>query len=178
MSRIIVSPLKLMVEAGIQHGARHLISLMGPEHPVHRPGYISADRHLVLGVNDIAFKGSGKLIGPSEAHILAIVEFAKRWQHEGCDKPLLIHCWLGQSRSPAAALIAALTTNPDIDDFKLAQALRAASAFANPNKRMVELADSVIQRDGKLIEACKEIGHGKKADLSPPFILDLDALSA
>jgi predicted protein tyrosine phosphatase len=178
MSRIIVSSLKLMVEAGIAHRASHLISLMGPEHPVHRPGFIARDRHLMLGVNDIAFKGTGKLIGPSEQHIAAIIEFAKQWQREASDKPLLIHCWLGQSRSPAAALIAALTANPKIDDFKLAQALRAASPFANPNKRMVELADSVIQRNGKLIEACKAIGHGKKADLSPPFILDLDQLSA
>lgn len=175
MPKIIVTPLKLMPEVVVRYRASHLISLMGPEHPVHRPGMIDKANHLSLAVNDIAFKGSGKLIGPAESHIQSIVDFAKAWDQS---VPLVIHCWLGQSRSTAAALIAALAIDPQLDDFALVKALRSASEFANPNKRMVELADKLIQRGGKLVEAVKQIGHGKKADLSPPFILDLDALHA
>lgn len=173
MSQIIVTPLKFMPEVVVRHKASHLISLMGPEHPVHRPGMIDKTNHLSLAVNDIAFKGSGKLVGPNESHIQWIIDFARNWDQQS---PMVIHCWLGQSRSPAAALIAALAIHPQINDQRLASALRSASEFANPNKRMVELADNLIQREGRLVEAVKHIGHGKKADLSPPFILDFISL--
>lgn len=173
MPQIIVTPLKQMPEVVVRHRASHLISLMGPDHPIHRPGMIEKANHLSLSVNDIAFKGSGKLIGPSDEHIQSIMDFARSWDQQA---PMVIHCWLGQSRSPAAALIAALTINPQLDDLILAQALRRASEFANPNKRMVDLADNLIQRSGRLVDAVKHIGNGKKADLSPPFVLDFKSL--
>jgi predicted protein tyrosine phosphatase len=173
MPQIIVTPLKHMPEVVVRHRASHLISLMGPDHPIHRPGMIAKANHLSLAVNDIAFKGSGKLIGPSDEHIQSIMDFARSWDQQA---PMVIHCWLGQSRSPAAALIAALAINPQLDDLILTRALRSASEFANPNKRMVKLADNLIQRSGRLVEAVKQIGNGKKADLSPPFVLDFKSL--
>jgi predicted protein tyrosine phosphatase len=71
---------------------------------------IQAHRHLLLNMNDITFKGTGNLVAPDETHVRGIIDFAGSWDQTA---PLLIHCWMGVSRSPAAALMAALSLVPD-----------------------------------------------------------------
>src|SRR4051812_20494713 len=97
----------------VRHKASEMISLMAKEQAFHRPGVIRADRHLLLNMNDIAFKGTGNLVAPDETHVRAIIAFAQAWQQ---DAPLLVHCWMGVSRSPAAALIVALAVAPEQED--------------------------------------------------------------
>lgn len=170
MSAIIVSPLARIAEMAVRHGASEMVSLMGPGQDFHRPGVISKDRHLLLGMNDIAFAGTGDLIAPAEAHVAAIIDFAKSWNRAA---PLLIHCWMGVSRSPAAALITSLVIHPEEEDVMLARRLRAASPYATPNVRLVEIGDAMLNRNGRLIAAVKAIGRGADADGNAPFILPL-----
>ena len=108
---IIVSPLERIGEMTALHGCRQMVSLMAAGHDFARPGMI--DRHLMLRMNDIAFAGAGDLVAPERAHVDQIIDFARQWAGDG---PLLVHCWLGVSRSPAAAMIAALAVAPGIDD--------------------------------------------------------------
>jgi predicted protein tyrosine phosphatase len=170
MSYIVVSPLARIAEMAIKHDARSMISLMAKDQSFHRPGVIDKDRHLSLGVNDINFAGTADLIAPQESHVVQIIDFARLWDRQ---TPLLIHCWMGVSRSPAAALIAALSLYPDQDDDALALRLRASSPFATPNARLVAIADRLLARQGRLVKAVAQIGRGADADGNAPFIFSL-----
>ncbi|TCU11064.1 tyrosine phosphatase family protein [Rhizobium sullae] len=172
MTRIVVSPLSRIAEMAVRYGAREMISLMAKEQAFHRPGVIAADRHLLLHMNDIAFKGTGNLVAPEEAHVRQLIDFAAAWDQRS---PLLIHCWMGVSRSPAAALIAALSLAPDQDEITLAKRLRSASPYATPNARIVEIGDVLLQRKGRLVEAVRAIGRGADSDGNAPFVLPVAA---
>ncbi|ACE90449.1 hypothetical conserved protein [Rhizobium etli CIAT 652] len=99
-----------------------------------------------------------------------LIDFAASWRQE---TPLLIHCWMGVSRSPAAALIAALSLAPDQSEEGLARRLRAASPFATPNTRLIEIGDALLGRGGRLVTAVRAIGRGADADGNAPFVLDI-----
>ncbi|APO74117.1 tyrosine phosphatase family protein [Rhizobium etli 8C-3] len=170
MTRIVVSPLSGIAEMAVRHGAREMISLMAKEQAFHRPGVIAADRHLLLYMNDIAFKGTGKLVAPEEEHVRRLIDFAAAWDQRS---PLLIHCWMGVSRSPAAALIAALSLAPEQDEMALAKRLRIASPYATPNARIVEIGDVLLRRKGRLVDAVRAIGRGADADGNAPFVFSV-----
>ncbi|GEO84496.1 MULTISPECIES: tyrosine phosphatase family protein [Alphaproteobacteria] len=170
MSLIVVSPLSRIAELAVRYKAREMITLMAEKQDFHRPAVISAERHLKLGMNDITFAGTGDLIAPQERHVLQIIDFARTWDRSA---PLLIHCWMGVSRSPAAALIASLAVAPEDDDEALALRLRAASPYATPNARLVEIGDGLLGRNGRLVKAVKGIGRGADADGNAPFALAL-----
>ncbi|MDB5526840.1 MAG: putative tyrosine phosphatase protein [Rhizobium sp.] len=168
MPRIIVSPLKSIGEMAGRHQAREMISLIAENHAFHRPGIIDPARHLTIAVNDISFAGRDGLVAPQEAHVNAIIDFAQGWQQ---DVPLLIHCWMGVSRSPAAALIAALSIAPELDEKALADLLRAASPQATPNARLIEIGDHLLMRQGRLVAAVKAIGRGADYAGDAPFVI-------
>jgi len=159
MSYIVVCRLNQIAESAVLHGAREMVSLLAENQAFHRPGVIDQNRHLKLGLNDIAEIRPG-LTAPGEAHVERLIRFAQGWDQRA---PLVVHCWLGISRSPAAAAITALTIAPDQDDMALAQRLRAASPFVTPNARLIEIGDSMLGRDGRLIRAVKAIGRGADA---------------
>lgn len=169
MPRIVVSPLKTIGEMAARHQIREMITLIAEKHDFHRPGIIDPARHLSIAVNDIAFAGKEGLIAPQETHVAEIVSFARSWDQSS---PLLIHCWMGVSRSPAAALIAALAAKPELDDAELAQNLRRASPQATPNTRLVEFGDAALTRSGRLVAAVKAMGRGADYQGDAPFVLD------
>jgi predicted protein tyrosine phosphatase len=167
MSRLVVCPLSRVAETAVAHGARSMISLLAEGQQFHRPAVIAGDRHLVLGVNDISV-ATDMLILPQEAHVAAIIDFVRTWDGPS---PLLLHCWMGISRSPAAALVAALALDPDQDDDRLAQRLRAASPSATPNARIVAIGDEMLDRRGALVAAATRIGRGADAYEGNAFTL-------
>ncbi|MFK0383396.1 tyrosine phosphatase family protein [Agrobacterium sp. NPDC090273] len=170
MTAIIVSPLSRIAEMAVRHKSREMVTLIAKEQSFHRPAVISAERHLTLAMNDITFKGTGDLVAPDDAHIQRLIDFAAGWDQSA---PLLVHCWMGVSRSPAAAVIAALSLFPDQDEKALAARLRAASPYATPNARIIEIGDRLLGRDGRLVAAIKAIGRGADTDGNVPFVLPL-----
>jgi predicted protein tyrosine phosphatase len=168
MTTIIVSPLARIAEMAVRHGAREMISLMAKEQTFHRPAVIRADRHLLLNMNDITFAGTGDLVAPQELHVRQIIDFTQSWDRSA---PLVVHCWMGISRSPAAALIAMLAVHPEEDDLALVGRLRLASPYATPNARLIQIGDAMLNRGGRLVEAVRSIGRGADADGNAPFIL-------
>lgn len=172
MSEIIVSPLSRIAEMSVRHKSREMVTLIAKEQAFHRPAVISADRHLTLQMNDITFKGNEKLIAPDDVHIQTLIDFAREWDQSA---PLLVHCWMGVSRSPAAAIIVALAVKPDEDDALLAARLRTVSPFATPNARIIEIGDRLLGRNGALISAVKAIGRGADTDGNVPFVFPLSA---
>ena len=170
MSGIIVCPLASIAEIAARNGVREMVSLIAEKQDFHRPGVISADRHLKLAMNDIGFAGTGDLIAPSESHVESLIRFVSEWDRSA---PLIIHCWMGVSRSPAAAAIAALALCPEEDDFALARRLRDVAPHATPNTRLIEIGDRLLGREGRLVAAVKGIGRGAETDGRASFRLPL-----
>lgn len=166
---IVVCPLHA-VEAQIEtHGARHVVSLLGPEHMIDTPGGIERTNHLQLTLHDIAIASDG-YISPGEAHVRRLIDFLGSWERSS---PMIIHCWAGISRSTASAFTALCLFNPEASEMELAQKLRAASPIATPNPLIVNAADKLLQRDGRMVEAVDAIGRGQSAWEGNVFTLDV-----
>jgi predicted protein tyrosine phosphatase len=150
-------------------GARSMVTLLNPTTPVVRPEAIAPDRHLFLGVSDIVEDAPG-LILPADWHVRELLAFIADWDRAA---PLLIHCFAGVSRSPAAAFISACALAPRRDEREIARALRAASPTATPNPRLVALGDATLGRAGRMSRAIAEIGRGEECFAGVPFALEL-----
>ena len=88
--------------------------------------------------------------------------------------PMLVHCFAGISRSTAGAYVAACVLNPQRDEMQIARAIRDASPTAQPNARIVGIADRLLKRDGRMVRAVEAIGPATPATEGHPFRLDLE----
>jgi len=145
-----------------------MLSLVDANTSVTRPALIEPQHHLLLSMNDIAAYRPD-LIAPETAHIHALLDFTKKWVAAPTTMPLLIHCWLGISRSPAAAFIIACALNPQRHEQDLADDLRTLAPTATPNSRLVALADHALAREGRMIAAIRSIGRGADASAGTAF---------
>ena len=98
MSYLVVSSLRDLPATVAEHGALDLVTLINADTDVPRPAEIAPERHLFLGMNDIATPLDGMIL-PGEDHLDALLEFGHRWDRR---TPLAVHCWAGISRSTAA----------------------------------------------------------------------------
>ncbi len=170
MSRIHVCSIFKIADMAEATGARSLVTLINHDIIVHRPAAIAPERHLFVAVSDITAEAEGQIL-PGESHVASLLDFVKLWDRE---HPLLIHCFAGVSRSTAAAFISACALKPDRDETEIAQAIRQASPTATPNPRLVAVADSMLGRDGRMIDAIERIGRGQDCYEGVPFALDLN----
>ncbi|PYE88480.1 tyrosine phosphatase family protein [Phyllobacterium leguminum] len=170
MPDIVVSPLSRLAETALMHRPRDMVTLLNIGTLIDRPDCIVPDRHLFLGFNDIVEDMPG-MTPPSAQHVEKLIGFASGWDREA---PLLIHCFAGISRSTAAAYVVACALNPDIDAAKLATLLRERSPSATPNIRLVRLADDMLGRGGRMVDAVNAIGRGADAFEGVPFVLPLE----
>jgi predicted protein tyrosine phosphatase len=164
---LIVCPLR-HVEAQIAARApSHLITLLDPASLIDTPAGVEPRRHLRLGVNDVVEAGEGR-IAPDEALVERIVAFGRDWDAR---RPMLIHCWAGISRSTATAFLLACERNPDTPEATIARAMRAASIHASPNRRIVALADDLLGRGGRMVDAVEAMGPVALVEENRPFEL-------
>jgi predicted protein tyrosine phosphatase len=170
MSLVVVCPLSEVAATVDRLGASHLVSLIDVETLVARPDSIAPQNHLYLGIHDITEPIEG-LILPDEAHVRELIEFVEQWDGK---QPMVVHCYAGISRSTAAAFIALCVARPERDEREIAHALRAAASFANPNPRLIALADDLLHRHGRMVQAIAEIGRGELAFEGVPFALGLE----
>jgi len=150
--------------------ASHLISLINDQTAVTRPTAIAEENHLFLGINDITEPQDGMVL-PGAEHVRRLVDFAGTWRR---DRPMVIHCYAGISRSTAAAFITLCAVRPERDEYDVARRLRNASPIATPNPRLIALADAMLDRRGRMIEAIAAIGRGRDAMEGNPFALALE----
>jgi len=150
--------------------ADRLVSLLAPGTAMVRPAVILERNHLWLSLHDIAEPQEGMTL-PGEAHMRTLLDFAQGWNRA---KPLVINCYAGISRSTACAYIIAAALSPSRDEGELAQALRLASPSATPNPRLVALADAMLGRRGRMVEAIRSIGRGADAFEGVPFAFGID----
>ncbi|MGX5732709.1 tyrosine phosphatase family protein [Bosea thiooxidans] len=169
MPSLHVSSLSRLHETVAAVRASHVVTLINVGTVVERPPTISAERHLFLGMSDIAAPVDGHIL-PAQEHVARLICFVGDWDRQA---PMVIHCWAGISRSTAAAFIAACTLRPDRDEEEVADALRAAAPSATPNARLVALADAALGRRGRMIRAIERIGRGADAFEGTPFAMPL-----
>jgi predicted protein tyrosine phosphatase len=150
-------------------GAKHIVTLLRLTDRVERPGHIHPDNHLVLAVDDISGPMDG-YTAPGTEHVQRLIDFAGRWDRAA---PMVVHCYAGISRSTAGAFVAACALNPDRDEQQIAWEIRRASRTAQPNSRIVSIADRLLKRDGRMVRAVENIGPAHFAEEGVPFKLDL-----
>jgi predicted protein tyrosine phosphatase len=138
-------------------GARHIVTLLRLVDRVQRPTHIAPENHLVLAVDDITTPIAG-YTAPA---------------HEHRTTPMVMHCFAGISRSTAGAYVAACALNPQRDEMQIAWDIRRASRTAQPNSRIVSIADRLLKRDGRMMRAIDAIGLGDAATEGDPFRLHI-----
>ena len=170
MPAVYVCPLSRLDEIVARSGASHVVTLINPGTPVVRPASVAEDRHLFIGVNDITDPIDGMIL-PDHDHLDRYLDFLRAWDRK---RPMVIHCWAGVSRSTAGAFTALCLFRPDLSETVIAKRLRARSPEATPNARLVALADARLGREGRMIEAIRQIGRGTDAFEGSVFSLAID----
>lgn len=153
MTAILVCPWAEVDVHVEERGVSHIVSLLGMEGVPATPLGFDAARHLHIEVDDIAGTIVG-FIAPQAVHVAELIAFARGWDRKA---PLLVHCYAGISRSTAAALAVMCLYNPG-REFEAARLLRQRAPHALPNRRIVALADEMLELDGRLVDAVDSLG--------------------
>ena len=124
---------------------------------------------MFIGVSDIVDPLDGHIV-PAAEHVERLLAFVRAW---GRENPLVIHCWAGISRSTAAVFVTACALKPERSEDDIARALRQVSPIATPNRRIVAVADEILGRRGRMVDAVERIGRGQEAFEGVPFRLSL-----
>jgi predicted protein tyrosine phosphatase len=114
------------------------------------------DRHLRLAFHDAHSPAPGVIV-PSTQHIAQLLAFLDAWD---ANESLLVHCRAGIGRSTATAFVAACYRNPHASELDIAVELRRVAPHARPNETLVRLADSMMDRSGRMSAAIADTGRG------------------
>lgn len=164
-----VCSLSKVEETVTKTNAGRLLSLLAAGTEVVRPASITRENHLHLVMHDIAVAQEGMTM-PGEEHVVTLLDFARQWDRS---RPLVVHCYAGISRSTASAYIIAAALAPKRDEAELAETLRRLSPTATPNPRLIAIADTLLDRRGRMIDAIQAIGRGADAFEGTPFELKI-----
>lgn len=167
-STITVCGVGKLEETARQLNATHVLTIIRDHGHIPTPQGIAAANHLRIDVNDITEPGEG-MVHPLPEHIEQVLAFARDWQHRS---PMIIHCFAGISRSTASAYTSLCALNPDVPEALIARRLRRASPTATPNKLIISIADDILGRKGRMVDAIAAIGVGEPAMEAVPFHLE------
>jgi len=137
-----------------EHGAAgvtHVLSILDAAVPVPRDlaGYAALRQHWILRFHDVSWPIPGAtLAGPGDVETL--LTFGQELRDAGTGARLLLHCHAGVSRSAAAALVLLVQHHPGQEAAAL-DLVRRRRPVAQPNRRLVALADAALDRGGRLI---------------------------
>lgn len=154
-------------------GAEHVVTLIRDTTRVTRPRGILEENHLILSIDDIEDELDGMIV-PAETHVAELLTFVERWKRE---KPIVVHCFAGISRSTAAGFITACAIDPSRNEAEIARAIRDASVTAQPNPRIVSFGDKLLGRQGRMVDAVRAIGKGSFGgawiEEAEPFVIKI-----
>ena len=167
---IVVTPLSRLQDAVDTYRPARVISLMSKPGTVPNPAGLPPNAFVEIAFNDVVDETvmAPGIVPPAVEHVEALLDIARGWDGAA---PLLIHCWFGISRSPAAAFSIACALSPGRAPGDIAGALRAASPSATPNARLVRVADDHLGREGAMVSAIRDIGRGGEASEGDLFEL-------
>lgn len=172
MSMILVTPLSAVTRTVETYKPSHLVSILSEENLPETPAGILTERHLRLALSDITVAIEGRTL-PAEAHIEKLLSFGESWTG---DSPMLVHCWAGVSRSMAAAYILLCQKLGAGTEYAIARNIRARAAHANPNRLFIRLADNLLEREGRMIDAVTDMGRPKFVEEGVPVEMPLSIM--
>ncbi len=163
----------------------HAISVIDPGFEPNTPRGVS--NHLKLGFDDIInISDDGPLYRVpgknshieqtlfSESNALSIVEFVNSWKQE---KPIVIHCWCGISRSMATATyIMCFNEKKNID--RNIRYIRKIAPHANPNKLMLSFFEKILRTNDEITKGFDkypyETSYDCENNFAPITIFDIN----
>ena len=154
-------------------GVTHVLTLIDPGWPEIET-FQSYDSHQrkTMNFHDIIEPIEGKVM-PDPEHVAEVLSFGAELAASRDDRAeghLLVHCYMGVSRSTAAMLSLLAQVHPDEAEDRLFARLRKIRPQAWPNSLMVGYADEQLGREGRLTAALRRhYGHQIKQD---PWFVD------
>lgn len=143
-----------------------VLSIIQPEFQPERPVELEEAAHLRIAVHDISEHREDQILA-AHRDVESLIGFIEDWNP--ADGAFLAHCYAGVSRSTAAALIAA--TIKTGDPHWSALHLRAAAPHAQPNRRIIALADEILGLDRALVSALESMGEASAVFEGPLTVL-------
>lgn len=136
-------------------GVTHVLSILDPgmEEPEAFGAY-GEHRRVGLRFHD-AIEPSPQSILPGRQDVATIIDFGRDLALESGH--LLIHCQMGISRSTAAMAIIMAQAAPEEPESSIMRRLLRIRSKAWPNSIMLDHADELLARDGRLARAAREL---------------------
>lgn len=119
------------------------------------PEGVDPINHKKYFFDDIWGEAIDKLRGPGEEDIKTILSMYPTKLPDEKDSKIFLHCFAGVSRSPAIAyMLHCKEYGPGREQEAIERtAMEAPYQGIHPNPTMVALADKILEREGKMIEA-------------------------
>ncbi len=136
-----------------RQGVTHAVSLLDPDWPDPESfSSFSGCRRMVFRFHDVIDEDEGT-VAPATDILRAILEHGRELRGARVGH-LLVHCHAGVSRSTATAAILLTQFNPGRERDAFAEIARLRP-WSWPNSRMVALADELLGRGGRLVDAMR-----------------------
>jgi len=167
---LIISSLAGAADAFRKHQPVRVISLLSEEDAAPTFEGLAPGRHLSLYVNRESCAES--INRAARARAKEIIDFAGAWDGAG---DILVHCSRGVSRSTAAAFIILCLKEPQTPEAELMKRLRAVAPHADPCPLLVNYADELMGRDGRMADALDDLCPPCTAISAPLALVKLAA---
>ncbi len=163
------------------HGDRavtHVLSIIDPDLP-DPDAFKAYDPHhrVLLRFNDVIGPIPGAVM-PAREHVEAVLRFGEDLaasRDQRTEGHLLVHCHMGISRSTAAMTTLLAQAHPEEGEDRLFERLAEIRPQAWPNLRMIEFADDLLGRRGRLVEALAR-HYGRQVRRNPRFAEEMRRL--
>jgi predicted protein tyrosine phosphatase len=135
-------------------GVTHVLSILDPNWAEPDAfGAYDAHHRTTLRFHDVIEHGPD-LVLPRADHVESILEFGRSLGHHHRENPhLLVHCHMGVSRSTAAMAILMAQSNTEESEEQIFSQILRLRPQAWPNSLMIEFADDLLGRQGRLVGA-------------------------
>jgi len=167
---LIVSSLERAQEAFQNFQPTHIISILSEDEP--RPVFegLDKDHHLKLYVECETGPAAHNITAKQRTQL--IVSSFENWADS---EKILVHCAKGVSRSMAAAFILLCMAYPEKSEADIAREIRKAAPHADPCLFMIDHADEVLNRNGRMFDAIDDLPPSQTTIDAPIVLLPVAA---
>ncbi len=152
---LIISSLQEAHNAFAAHAPNRVISLLSEDEEIPRFDGLPASRHAKLYVKD-----ESCAVSMTNAAKLRAEEIVAIGKEISPSERVLVHCKRGVARSTAAGFILLCAALPNTRERDLLRRIVDAAPHADPCPLLVDYADAMLERDGRMSDALD--------DLAPP----------
>ena len=163
LSVLTICGLKELEQHG-SSGVTHVLSILDPGWPEPEAFRLyDAHHRTTLHFHDIIEPRPDRLL-PEKGHVEAILGFGASIARDAGSREgghLLVHCHMGVSRSTAAMATVIAQANPEADEDAIFAHLEAIRPQVWPNSVMIDYADTLLGRGGRLTQALRRL-YGRR----------------